>query len=69
MELTRKHAAILAAIAVWNLFTYANFAWNVAGTEDRPTGYYVAHTVLIVVNTAIGLLLGSWALRAWRAAR
>jgi hypothetical protein len=68
MELTRKLAAILATIAVWNVLTYANFAWNLAGAEDRPTGYYVAHTVLIVVNAAIGLLLGSWALRAWRAA-
>jgi hypothetical protein len=69
MELTRKHAAILAAIAVWNVLTYANFAWNLVGAEDRPTGYYVAHSVLIVVNTAIALLLGSWALRAWRATR
>lgn len=69
MQLTRKHAVVLAAIAGWNVLTYANFAWNLAGAEDRPTGYYVAHSVLIVVNVAIALLLGAWALRAWRAAR
>jgi hypothetical protein len=67
MELTRKHAAVLAAIAVWNVLTYANFAWNLASAENRPTGYYVAHSVLIVVNTAIAFLLGWWAFRAWRA--
>lgn len=69
MTLTRKHAAVLAAIAVWNVLSYANFAVNLAGAHGRPTGYYVAHTVLIVVNMAIALLLGWWAMRTWRATR
>ena len=66
MTLTRRHALVLAAVAAWNVLTYAMFAMNLADAEDRPTGYYVAHTVLIVVNVAIAVLLASWAWRAWR---
>ena len=66
MTLTRRHALVLAAVAAWNVLTYAMFAVNLADAEDRPTGYYVAHTVLIVVNVAIAILLASWAWRAWR---
>lgn len=71
MTFTRRHAAALLAIAAWNVFTYLNFAKNLwsaydAG-EDRATGYWVAHTVLIVVNLAIAALLTVWARRIWRA--
>jgi len=66
MTLSRRHALVLAAVAAWNLLTYAMFAVNLADAEDRQTGYYVAHTVLIVVNVAIAVLLASWAWRAWR---
>lgn len=69
MRLERKHALILIAIAVWNVVTYATFIKNLAGTEGRPTGYYVAHTVLIVVNLLIAALLGTWGYRAFKAAR
>lgn len=71
MTLTRKHAVLFFAIAAWNVFSYANFArnlWEAAqGGEDRPTGYYVAHIVLIVVNLAIAVVLGRLGWRAWRA--
>jgi len=66
----RKHAVLLLAVAAWNVLTYAMFAKNLAAAhqsgEDRPTGYWVAHTVLIVVNVAIAGLLGRLGLRAWR---
>lgn len=69
MELKRKHALTLIAIAVWNVVTYVTFIKNLARTEGRPTGYYVAHTVLIVVNLAIAALLGTWGYRAFKAGR
>jgi hypothetical protein len=73
VKLERRHAVLFLAIAAWNLLSYANFAKNLAETasagEDRPTGYYVAHIVLIVVNLLIAVVLGSWGLRALRAAR
>lgn len=71
MKLERKHGVLFLAIAVWNVVTYANFAKNLAEAasagEDRPTGYYVAHIVLIVVNTLIAGVLGVLGWRTWRA--
>ena len=69
MRLQRKHAAVLLGVAVWNVVTWTTFARNLAATEGRPTGYYVAHTGLIVVNIGIAAVLGTMGLRAWRAAR
>jgi hypothetical protein len=70
VKLERKHAVALLAIAAWNFVSYAQFANALVNTEeDRSTGYFVAHTVLIVVNVGIGLLLGLWGIRALRAGR
>ena len=67
MKLERRHALVLLGIAVWNVVTYAQFTKALATTEeDRPTGYYVAHSVLIVVNLVIAGVLGRW---GWRALR
>jgi hypothetical protein len=56
-------------VAAWNVVTWSNFARNLAEAEGRPTGYYVAHTGLIVVNLAIAAVLGSLGYRAWKADR
>jgi uncharacterized membrane protein len=70
VKFERKHAILLLTIAVWNVVTYAQFTHALATTqEDRPTGYYVAHTVLIVVNLLIAGVLARIGLRAWRATR
>ena len=72
MTLTRRHAVLFLAIAAWNVLSYANFGRNLlesaSSGEDRPTGYYVAHVVLIVVNLGIAAVLGRLGLQAWRAA-
>ena len=70
MKLERKHALVLLAVAVWNVVTYAQFTRALITTdEDRPTGYYVAHGVLIVVNVVIAAVLGTWGVKALRASR
>jgi hypothetical protein len=70
MKLQRKHAVLFLAIAAWNVFSYANFAKNLLNAhqrgEDRPTGYWVAHIVLIVVNLGIAAVLGRLGIKAWR---
>ena len=57
MKFERKHAVLLLAVAVWNVVTFGNFARNLLDAyqsgEDRATGYWVAHTVLIVGNFVI----------------
>lgn len=65
----RKHAALLLGVAAWNVVTWMTFAKNLSATEGRPTGYYVAHTGLIVVNLVIAAVLGTVGFRAWRADR
>ena len=70
VQLERRHALTLLAIASWNVLTYAQFTRALATTEeDRPVGYYVAHTVLIVVNLLIAVVLARWGVRALRASR
>ena len=70
MKLERKHALVLVAVAVSNVVTYAQFTKALVQTEeDRPTGYFVAHGVLIVVNLVIAAVLGTWGVKALRASR
>ena len=73
MTLDRKHAWFLVSVAVWNVVTFGNFAQNLVEAardgEDRATGYWVAHTVLIVVNVAIAVVLGRLGWRGLRATR
>ncbi|GEP36697.1 hypothetical protein NPS01_03600 [Nocardioides psychrotolerans] len=73
MRVERKHAVLLLAVAAWNVITFGQFArtlWSAYESgEDRATGYWVAHTILIVVNIAIAALLGSWGWRAFKQTR
>ena len=70
MKLERKHAVVLLLVAAWNVLTYARFTKALIDTqEDRPTGYYVAHSVLIVVNVLIAAVLGRWGWQALKASR
>lgn len=70
MKFERKHAVVLLLVAVWNVLTYARFTKALVDTqEDRPTAYYVAHSILIVVNVVIAAVLGRWGWQALRASR
>ncbi|TIC86785.1 hypothetical protein E8D34_11140 [Nocardioides sp. GY 10113] len=73
MKFERKHAILLLAVAAWNVISFGNFAKNLYGAyesgEERATGYWVAHTVLIVVNMAIAAALGSLGVKALRSTR
>ena len=70
MKLERKHAVVLLLIALWIVLTYARFTKALVDTqEDRPTGYYVAHSILIVVNIVIAGVLGRWGWQALRSGR
>lgn len=73
MSLTRRHGYVLLAIAAWNVFIWLNFARNLyaahADGEQRATGYWVAHTVLIVVGLVIAVVLTRMGLRVVRGSR
>lgn len=67
MRLERKHGWLLIGVAVWNFVIWATFAKNLASAhasgEDRPQGYWIAHSVLIVVDLLIGVVLGRLGLK------
>jgi hypothetical protein len=66
----RKHAVVLLLVSIWNVLTYARFTKALVETqEDRPTGYYVAHSVLILVNLMIAAVLGRWGWQALKAGK
>ena len=60
MSAGRRIGWFLVAMAVWNAFIWLTFAKNLseahADGEDRATGYWVAHTSLIVVNLVLGVV-------------
>ena len=70
MKFERRHALLLLGVAVWNVVTFGMFARNLWSAyesgEDRATGYWVAHSILIVVNFGIAGVLGSL---GWKALR
>ena len=70
MTLERRHGWLLLAIAAWNVVIWLTFAKNLysahADGEDRATAYWVAHTVLIVVDLGIAVVL---ARLGWRLVR
>ncbi|MBM7509266.1 MULTISPECIES: SCO4848 family membrane protein [Nocardioides] len=73
MRFERKHGWFLLAVAGWGYYSWAMFArnlWNAwSAGEERPGGYWVAHTGLIVVNVALAVVFTVWGLRVLRAVR
>ncbi|MCZ4498913.1 MAG: hypothetical protein JWQ74_1466 [Marmoricola sp.] len=69
MKLERKHALVLLAVAVWNVLTWSRFIKALIDSDNEKTGYYVAHSVLIVVNFAIAAVLGRWGWQALQASK
>jgi hypothetical protein len=73
MRFERKHAWLLIDIAAWMVVTWLMFARNLgeayADGEDRPSGYWVAHSLLIVVNLVIAAALARLGLRALKGTR
>lgn len=73
MKLERKHAWLLIGVAIWNVFIWLTFAKNLSAAhsagDQHPTGYWVAHSILIVVDLVIAVVLGRLGLRALKATR
>jgi hypothetical protein len=72
MRLHKKGGALLLAVGIWNIVIWGNFAKNLAKTaadpeKVRPRPYYIAHAVLIVVNSVIGACLAAVGLKGVRA--
>jgi hypothetical protein len=71
MRLDARSGRFLIGVAVWNAITWSVFIKNLwfNGPRTHPTGYYVAHTMLIVVNLLIAAVLAPLGWRALRDSR
>lgn len=73
MQLNRKHGVFFLGVALWNAVTWLMFAKNLYAAheagEDRPAGYWIAHSVLIVVNLLLGCVFAWFGTKAVRAGR
>ncbi|GIH89574.1 hypothetical protein Pta02_54870 [Planobispora takensis] len=63
MQISRKIAGFLLALAAFMIFEWINLGFNLA--DGHPTSFYVVHGVLIGVNIVLALVLGAIGLRAW----
>ena len=72
MTFTKKHAWLLIAVAIWNFIIWGRFIKALtdahAAHEVHPHGYYIAHSILIVINFVIGAVLLALGVKALRAA-
>ncbi len=64
---SRRYAWLLFAIAAWNLVIWTTFIKNLLQDDGRSTGFYLAHTVLIVVDLLIAVVLAAVGVRIWKA--
>jgi hypothetical protein len=67
VNLSRRYAWLLFAIAAWNVVIWVTFIRNLAADDGRPTGFYIAHSVLIVVDLLIAVVLAFIGRRIWKA--
>ncbi len=70
MQMQRKHGLFLLGVAVWNFITWGMFSKNLyaahSAGEDRPAGYWIAHSVLIVINLVLGGTFAAWGAKVLR---
>ncbi|GGL05210.1 hypothetical protein GCM10014719_04300 [Planomonospora parontospora subsp. antibiotica] len=61
MQMSRKIAGFLVALAAFMIVEWINLGFNLQ--DGHPTAFYVVHGVLVAVNVALGLVLGFVGLR------
>lgn len=73
MRFNKKHAWLLIGVGVWNFWIWLTFAKNLSAAHGRgevhPQGYWIAHTILIVVDLILGAVLLTLGIKALRAAK
>ncbi|GAA3135965.1 hypothetical protein GCM10010466_28420 [Planomonospora alba] len=66
MQMSRKIAGFLLALAAFMIFEWINLGFNLA--DGHETSFYVVHGILIAVNLVLALVLGVIGLRGLRGA-
>ncbi|MER5427201.1 SCO4848 family membrane protein [Streptosporangium roseum] len=61
MQMSRKIAGFLVALAAFMIFEWISLGFNLA--DGHPTAFYVVHGILIAVNLILAIVLGVIGLR------
>ncbi|MGW3362797.1 SCO4848 family membrane protein [Streptosporangium canum] len=61
MQMSRKIAGFLVALAAFMIFEWISLGFNLA--DGHPTAFYVVHGILIAVNLVLAVVLGMIGLR------
>ncbi|MEV4181504.1 hypothetical protein AB0J28_08665 [Streptosporangium canum] len=61
MQMSRKIAGFLVALAAFMIFEWISLGFNLA--DGHPTAFYVVHGILIAVNLVLAIVLGAIGLR------
>jgi hypothetical protein len=61
MQISRKIAGFLVALAAFMIFEWISLGFNLA--DGHPTAFYVVHGILIAVNLVLAIVLGVIGLR------
>jgi hypothetical protein len=73
MQFEKKHAYLLLGVAVWNVYVWGTFIKNLsaahAAGEVHPDGYYLVHSILIVINLIVAAVIGRLGWKAFKATR
>jgi len=73
MRLERRYGWFLVGVAGWSFVIWATFAKNLydawSDGEDRAQGYWIAHSVLIVVSVVLAVFIARLGLRVLRGDR
>lgn len=64
MQMSRRIAVFLLALAAFMIFEWINLGFNLA--DGHETAFYVVHGILIVVNILLAVVLGVLGWRAFR---
>ncbi|GIH74337.1 SCO4848 family membrane protein [Planobispora longispora] len=67
MQISRKIASFLLALAGFMIFEWVNLGFNLA--DGHPRSFYVVHGILIAVNIVLAIVLAVIGVRGLRALR
>ena len=58
--MSRNHALVLRAFAVWTVYVWGTRIWNVVGDDNRNFAFKAVHVVLALVSVAFAV--ATWAI-------
>lgn len=58
--MSKNHALVVRAFAVWTVFVWGNRIWNIVADDERDLAFKAVHVVLALVSVAFAV--ATWAI-------